>query len=60
MEFTEREIDLLSYGILKLLDNAGRARKLLTGYGSERDKVVIEYMNELRALNTKLCESMKQ
>ncbi len=31
MEFTERELDLLSNGVLRLLNYAGRAKKLLAG-----------------------------
>lgn len=60
MEFTERELDLLSNGVLRLLDNAGRARKLLVGCGTKKDRDIVEYMNELKALNSKLCEAMKR
>lgn len=60
MDYTERELELLSNGILALLDNVGEARKILSRSGNGCDKNIIAYMNELKALNTKICNIMKK
>lgn len=57
MEFTDRELSLLSEGILNLMCDAGNAAKMLT------DKKCIDAINnhikELRKLNTKICNYME-
>lgn len=53
MEFTDRELELLSNGILRLMRDATTAQGLII------DADVYESINffyaELRALNTKIC-----
>lgn len=57
MEFTERELDLLSDGIMRMIDDALRADTLVAS-ASVR-KALRDYMNELRELNTKICNYME-
>lgn len=57
MNFTERELYLLSDGLLALIENGGKARKLTT---DENVHTAIDgYLKELQALNSKLCARMK-
>lgn len=53
MRFTEEEKELLSDGLLKLLENADKARGLVrdTKVQNELEK----YMNRVQELNTKVC-----
>lgn len=52
MEFTERELTLLSDGLLTLISNAGEAKKLVCDTASH--KSIDAYIKELQALNNKL------
>lgn len=58
MEFTKSELEIISNGILGLIDNAGDARKLLQGFDEKSDKSILEYMDKLRKLNSKICNMM--
>lgn len=53
MEFTKKEIELLSDGLIALIGRAGEARKLVWDSGSQ--KAIDEYTNILQKLNTKIC-----
>lgn len=53
MNFTERELTLLSDGVLTMIENAGQAKKLVCDTASH--KSIDAYINELQALNNKLC-----
>jgi hypothetical protein len=58
MKFTEKELYLLSCGVLQLIEDASQAKKLLHA-GSAAGKVAIEeYTKELQELNSKLCSMM--
>ena len=47
---TRREADLLSNGILALIDNAYKAQNILNGGCSEANNAIEEYIDELRGL----------
>lgn len=53
MEFTERELTLLSDGLLTMITNAGEAKKLVCD--TESQKSIDKYVSELQRLNSKLC-----
>ena len=53
MEFTERELTLLSDSVLTMLENAGQAKKLVCD--TDVQKAIDKHMRELQTLNTKLC-----
>lgn len=54
MRFTERELTLLSDGVLTMISNAGEAKKLVTDAGAH--KAIDKYTSELRSLNSVLCK----
>lgn len=59
MAFTEKELYLLSCGVLQLIEDAGQAKKLLHA-GTTAGKVAIEeYTKELQELNSKICSMMQ-
>lgn len=53
MRFTEEEKELLSDGLLKLLENAGKARALVHDMKVQNE--LEEYMKRVQELNTKVC-----
>lgn len=53
IDFTERELTLLSDGLLTMIENAGQAKRLLCD--SDSQKVIDKYVKELQALNNKIC-----
>lgn len=54
-EFTDREAELLSDGVLRLIQDASDALKLVSG--SEDSATAIRaYLRELQALNAKICK----
>lgn len=55
MEFTKKEIELLSDGLIALIDRAREAKKLVWDLGSQ--KAIDEYTNALQKLNTKICNA---
>lgn len=58
MNFTERELCLLSDGLLALIENGNKARKLTT---DENVHASIDgYLKEIQALNSKVCAEMKE
>lgn len=57
MEFTERELTLLSDGLLTMISNAGEAKKLVCD--AESQKSIDKYVSELQRLNSKLCGMSK-
>ena len=57
MEFTERELTLLSDGLLTMISNAGEAKKLVCD--AELQKSIDKYVSELQKLNSKLCGMSK-
>lgn len=56
-EFTEKELELLSEGIIALMENTNTARKLLTDTASI--EAIDKYWHKLRSLNDKVCGYMK-
>lgn len=57
MNFTERELYQLSDGLLALIENGNKARKLTT---DENVHAAIDgYLKEIKVLNSKLCARMK-
>ena len=59
MKFTERELELLSDGILQLMGNANSAARLVsTSAPSAVGTALSEYLKELRELNSRLCAAM--
>lgn len=55
MVFTKKEIELLSDGLIALINMAGEAKKLV--WDSDSQKVIDEYTNKLQKLNTKICST---
>lgn len=58
MEFTERELSLLSDGLLRLMSDAWRAEGVFPGESSVVDAIE-SYTKELQRLNTKICNYME-
>lgn len=54
-EFTDREAELLSDGVLRLIQDASDALKMLHGSKGTM-KALREYLRELQHLNTKICK----
>lgn len=54
MEFTKKEKELLSDGLIALIGRAGEARKLV--WDSDSQKTIDKYVKTLQKLNTKICE----
>lgn len=52
--FTEKELDLLSLGLLALIRDAGRAEELVLDTRCQSE--IRGYIRELQALNTKICK----
>lgn len=55
MEFTKKEMELLSNGLIALIDRAGEARKLV--WDSNSQKAIDDYANTLQKLNGKICRA---
>ena len=53
LNFSERELTLLSDGILNMIENAGQAQRLVCD--TESQKAIDIHIKELQALNRKLC-----
>ena len=53
MEFTDQELELLSLGILRLMEDARKAKTLVNG--DTALKAIDNELAVLRALNTKIC-----
>lgn len=58
MNFTEKELYLLSNGIIQLIEDAGQARKLLHAGSAAGKNAIEDYIAELQALNSKICGMM--
>lgn len=56
--FTQQELYTLSNGILALIENAGNAKKLV--HSEKTQKAIGEEINQLVALNSKVCGMMKE
>lgn len=57
MNFTERELYLLSEGLLALIENGNKAGKLTTD--DNVHTAIDGYLKEVQALNSKVCAQMK-
>lgn len=55
MSFNDRELTLLSDGILTMIENAGQAKRLVCDTKSQG--AIDSYMKELQRLNSKLCNT---
>lgn len=55
MSFNDRELTLLSDGILTMIENAGQAERLVCDTKSQ--DAIDSYMKELQRLNSKLCNT---
>lgn len=55
MSFNDRELTLLSDGILTMIENAGQAKRLVCDTKSQ--DAIDYYMKELQRLNSKLCNT---
>lgn len=55
MSFNDRELTLLSDGILTMIENAGQAKRLVRDTKSQ--DAIDSYMKELQRLNSKLCNT---
>jgi hypothetical protein len=58
MKFTEKELYLLSCGILQLIEDVGKAKKLLHAGSASGETAIEEYTKELQELNSKVCSMM--
>lgn len=56
MEFTDRELSLLSDGVLALMRESAAAKMINS---PEVWKSIDNYINELQRLNTKICNYME-
>lgn len=59
MNFTEKELYLLSCGVLQLIEDAGQAKKLLHVGTSAGRSAIDDYAKELQELNSKICSMME-
>ena len=59
MEFTEKELYLLSCGVLGLIEDAGQAKKLLHAATAAGKTAIDDYTKELQDLNSKICGIMQ-
>lgn len=59
MNFTEKELYLLSCGVLQLIEDAGQAKKLLHAGTSAGRTAIDDYTKELQELNSKICGIME-
>lgn len=55
MEFTDKEIEMLSNGLLSLIHNAVKAQKLITDTAVSDD--IQKYINKVQGLNEKICRN---
>lgn len=53
MSLNDRELTLLSDGILAMIGNAGQAKDLV--HDTKSQDAIDSYMKELQRLNSKLC-----
>lgn len=56
MEFTDRELSLMSDGILALMRESALAKMINS---PEAWRAINNYINELQRLNTKICNYME-
>lgn len=52
-KFTNKELDIISNGLISLIVNAAKAKGLVTDTASKNS--INNYMNTLQALNSKVC-----
>jgi len=57
MEFTRDELLLMSEGIIKLIQDASKAIELVS-YDEAQKKIRV-HIEDLQALNTKICKAAK-
>ena len=57
MEFTRDELLLMSEGIIKLIQDASKAIELVSY--DEAQKLIRVHIEDLQALNTKICQAAK-
>ena len=57
MDFTDRELEILSDALLRLIGDAGKAKALVTSPAAH--KVIDNEITVLRYLNTKICNYME-
>ena len=57
MEFTRDELLLMSEGIIKLIQDASKAIELVSY--NEAQKYIRVHIEDLQALNTKICQAVK-
>lgn len=55
MEFTRDELLLMSEGVIKLIQDASKAIELVSY--DEAQKLIRVHIEELQALNSKLCQA---
>lgn len=57
MEFTRDELLLMSEGIIRLIQDASKAIELVS-YDEAQKKIRV-HIEDLQALNTKICQAVK-
>ena len=57
MEFTRDELLLMSEGVLRLIRDASKAMELVSY--DEAQKLIKVHIEDLQALNTKICQAVK-
>ena len=57
MDFTRDELLLMSEGIIKLIQDASKAIELVSY--DEAQKLIRVHIEDLQALNTKICQAAK-
>lgn len=55
LNFNERELTILSDGLLSMIENAGQAKRLVCDTASH--KAIDTHIKELQALNSKICHA---
>ena len=55
LSFNERELTILSDGLLTMIENAGQAKHLV--YDSVSHNAIDTHIKELQALNNKICHA---
>lgn len=58
MDFTRDELLLMSEGIIKLIQDASRAMELVS-YDEAQKYNIRVHIEDLQALNTKICQEVK-
>ena len=57
MEFTDQELELLSLGVLRLMEDESKAKALV--FGDTALKAIDNELAVLRNLNSKICNYME-